>query len=408
MARAADMVRDDRARGRHAVLLRQRRQRRRRAAPGHGVRRALHARAARVSRRSRSRPTRRCSPRPATTSASSRCSRDRSRRWRAPAICSIIHSTSGDSPNVLRAAEAARRDGREGARVLRARAAARCARSPITRSSFRRSAPIARRSCTCASSTRSASSSSGSYDRSSRESARSSRAARAASAQRRRCCSPSAARTSGSAIGIAREDAEDVVRQHGRASACAASRTRRTSARRRSGVAVRACGARARRTRPLRRQRRHLAVRRGIPLGEMDDDAVAHGRCAQNMRLDVLHHARGGARDLESAGASCSCRAPRASAARRFTPTMRRRKGAMISFVKSVAVELAPRDITVNSVAPGWVDTEMCGRARSRATVASASQRTIPLGRVASRARHRRARSCFSARISRGTSRARS
>jgi 3-oxoacyl-[acyl-carrier protein] reductase len=33
-------------------------------------------------------------------------------------------------------------------------------------------------------------------------------------------------------------------------------------------------------------------------------------------------------------------------------------KGAMISFVKSLAVELGPRDITVNSVAPGWVNTE--------------------------------------------------
>ncbi len=58
-------------------------------------------------------------------------------------------------------------------------------------------------------------------------------------------------------------------------------------------------------------------------------------------------------------------------------------KGAMISFVKSLAPELAPRDVTVNSVAPGWVDTEMCaipyangGRERISAG--------IPLGRVAS------------------------
>lgn len=57
-------------------------------------------------------------------------------------------------------------------------------------------------------------------------------------------------------------------------------------------------------------------------------------------------------------------------------------KGAMIAFVKSLAPELAGRDITVNSVAPGWVDTEMCdipyadgGRERIAAG--------IPLGRVA-------------------------
>ena len=57
-------------------------------------------------------------------------------------------------------------------------------------------------------------------------------------------------------------------------------------------------------------------------------------------------------------------------------------KGAMISYVKSLCVELAKRGITVNSVAPGWVDTEMCagpfangGRDRIAAS--------IPLGRVA-------------------------
>jgi 3-oxoacyl-[acyl-carrier protein] reductase len=57
-------------------------------------------------------------------------------------------------------------------------------------------------------------------------------------------------------------------------------------------------------------------------------------------------------------------------------------KGAMISLVKSMAIELAPRGVTVNSVAPGWVDTEMVelpfatgGRERIAAT--------IPIGRVA-------------------------
>jgi 3-oxoacyl-[acyl-carrier protein] reductase len=58
-------------------------------------------------------------------------------------------------------------------------------------------------------------------------------------------------------------------------------------------------------------------------------------------------------------------------------------KGAMISFVKSQAVELARRGITVNSVAPGWVDTEMCADAFAdggEARIAAG----IPVGRVAS------------------------
>jgi 3-oxoacyl-[acyl-carrier protein] reductase len=57
-------------------------------------------------------------------------------------------------------------------------------------------------------------------------------------------------------------------------------------------------------------------------------------------------------------------------------------KGAMISFVKSLSVELAPRDITVNSVAPGWVDTEMVADAlesEGRERIAKA----IPVGRLA-------------------------
>jgi 3-oxoacyl-[acyl-carrier protein] reductase len=58
-------------------------------------------------------------------------------------------------------------------------------------------------------------------------------------------------------------------------------------------------------------------------------------------------------------------------------------KGAVISFTKSLAVELAPRDITVNSVAPGWVDTEMVADALGIAGKARV-EAGIPLGRIAS------------------------
>ena len=57
-------------------------------------------------------------------------------------------------------------------------------------------------------------------------------------------------------------------------------------------------------------------------------------------------------------------------------------KGAMISYVKSLAIELAPRDITVNAVAPGWVDTEMVTPALADAG-RDAIVATIPLGRLA-------------------------
>jgi 3-oxoacyl-[acyl-carrier protein] reductase len=57
-------------------------------------------------------------------------------------------------------------------------------------------------------------------------------------------------------------------------------------------------------------------------------------------------------------------------------------KGAMISLVKSLAPELGKRGITVNSVAPGWVDTEMCAEPFSgggRDRIAAG----IPIGRIA-------------------------
>jgi 3-oxoacyl-[acyl-carrier protein] reductase len=58
-------------------------------------------------------------------------------------------------------------------------------------------------------------------------------------------------------------------------------------------------------------------------------------------------------------------------------------KGAMISMVKGLCVELAPRGITVNSVAPGWIDTEMAEPAFTDGR-REAIARSIPIGRIAS------------------------
>lgn len=56
-------------------------------------------------------------------------------------------------------------------------------------------------------------------------------------------------------------------------------------------------------------------------------------------------------------------------------------KGALISMVKGLCVELGPRSVTVNAVAPGWIDTEMArpafGEGRREAIA-----RSIPIGRI--------------------------
>jgi 3-oxoacyl-[acyl-carrier protein] reductase len=58
-------------------------------------------------------------------------------------------------------------------------------------------------------------------------------------------------------------------------------------------------------------------------------------------------------------------------------------KGAVIALVKSLALELAPRQVRVNAVAPGWVDTEMIASAVEGGS-RSAIEQGIPLGRIAS------------------------
>ena len=57
-------------------------------------------------------------------------------------------------------------------------------------------------------------------------------------------------------------------------------------------------------------------------------------------------------------------------------------KGALISMVKGLSTELASAGIYVNSVAPGWVDTDMSAEALEDPKSGEEIRRTIPMGRV--------------------------
>lgn len=57
-------------------------------------------------------------------------------------------------------------------------------------------------------------------------------------------------------------------------------------------------------------------------------------------------------------------------------------KGGIISFTKSLSTELGPYNIRVNSVAPGWVDTDMSAEALKDKKFKEEIRRSIPLGRI--------------------------
>ncbi len=58
-------------------------------------------------------------------------------------------------------------------------------------------------------------------------------------------------------------------------------------------------------------------------------------------------------------------------------------KGGVIAFTKSIAAELAPFNINVNSVSPGWVDTDMTKEVLGNVKIRPGIDKAIPRGRVA-------------------------
>jgi 3-oxoacyl-[acyl-carrier protein] reductase len=117
-----------------------------------------------------------------------------------------------------------------------------------------------------------------------------------------------------------------------------------------------------------------------VPISEMSDDQW-HRTMRENLD-SVFFTTRAAARVLRDHGRIVLVASTAGQRGEAFHADYAASKGAMISFVKSLCVEMARRDITVNAVAPGWVDTEMAAGPYSgggRARISAA----IPLGRVA-------------------------
>ena len=118
-----------------------------------------------------------------------------------------------------------------------------------------------------------------------------------------------------------------------------------------------------------------------VGIGEMNAE---RWRATLAHNLDaVFHTARAAARVLPDGGRLVLVSSTAGQRGEAFHSDYAAAKGATISIVKSLAIELAPRGITVNSVAPGWVDTEMVVdalEAGGRERIAAG----IPIGRIAS------------------------
>ena len=117
-----------------------------------------------------------------------------------------------------------------------------------------------------------------------------------------------------------------------------------------------------------------------VPIAEMTDE---QWRRTMAVNLDgVFYCVRGAARALGADGRIVVVGSTAGQRGEAMHGDYAASKGALGSLVKGVAVELGSRGVTVNCVAPGWIDTEMAappyaggGREQIEAT--------IPVGRVA-------------------------
>ena len=116
-----------------------------------------------------------------------------------------------------------------------------------------------------------------------------------------------------------------------------------------------------------------------IPLAEMSEE---HWRRTMRENLDsVFYTTREAIRRMRDDGRIVLVSSTAGQRGEAFHGDYAATKGGIISLVKGLCVELGSRGITVNCVAPGWVDTEMAHPVFKRGRKEAIS-RSIPLGRI--------------------------
>jgi 3-oxoacyl-[acyl-carrier protein] reductase len=117
-----------------------------------------------------------------------------------------------------------------------------------------------------------------------------------------------------------------------------------------------------------------------VPVESLDDERW-HRTMEANLH-SIFYTSRAAARRLNDDGRIVLVSSTAGQRGEAYHADYAATKGAMISFVKGFCIELASRGITVNSVAPGWIDTDMSESAYEGGNMERIAA-SIPIGRIA-------------------------